>query len=332
VPSVALTNDSSDISGLIWKVACGPDGTPLETLQGNIQYSKSSSEGNVEIEDQIMMDKECMVKNRSGSTKETIKSNHEAYGKDKESHCIKSSATAEIRQKRNILKTDDWLVSTLKNVSELHDDAERKFTGKEEVTFSFTHTKSPTSNKPEGTSNTENYDSFETTTNPYQQRSAASKNVHVKQKQGGKKEEGKFFLRSRKPVSGITRKKAHYQHQEFGRSNSDSRNRKLHEHSPTEEHQAMQTKNHRSMMAYGGTFIHQQGQAHLPNKSKPKNDIQNKATGNISYSSRHGRGLTSVTVNKSEHILNVVWNMEASDFVKYPVSSSEVSSPPYNKM
>jgi hypothetical protein len=318
-PSVAQNNDSSDISVLIWKTACGPDETPLETLEGIKQYSKSPSEGNVEREGQKMIDKECRVKNRSGSTEEIIKSNCEAYGKGKESHCRTSTATAERRHKCNILKTDDWLVSTLKNVSELRNDAKEKFTGEEEGTIPSIYTKSPTSKKPEGTSNTENYDSSETTTKPYQQRSAASKNVPVKQKPGGKKEEGQFILRSRKPMSGISGKKVHSQYQDLGRSNSESRNRKLQECSPTEEHQAMQTKNQGSMKVYVGTC-------------KPKNDIHNKATQNILYSTRHGRGLASVTVNKLDHILNVVWNMEASDFVKFPASFSEVSRPSYNKM
>ena len=111
-----------------------------------------------------MIVKECMAKNRRGMIEEIIKSNCEVYGKDKESRCRKSTATAGRYHKCNILKTDEWQISTSKNVSELHNVAEEKFTGEEKGNFSM-HTKSSTSNKPEGTSNTENYKCYETTTN-----------------------------------------------------------------------------------------------------------------------------------------------------------------------
>jgi hypothetical protein len=60
----------------------------------------------------------------------------------------------------------------------------------------------------------------------------------------------------------------------------------------------MQTKNQISMKAYAGTLTCQQGQANILNKSKSKDYTHNTATQNIRYSTRHGRGLNTVTVNK----------------------------------
>jgi hypothetical protein len=212
-------------------------------------------------------------------------------------------------------------------------DAEEKFTGKEEETFFSIYTTSPTSNKPEGTCSTEKYKYSKTTIKPYQQTSAASKNVPVKKNQNGKKEEEQFIPRFRKPVSGILGKKAHSQHQDLGRSNSHSRNRKLQKPSATEEHKVMQTTNQGSMKAHAQSLTRQQDQANLANnRTKPNSALHNKTTWNILYSSRHRLGLTPVTVNKLEHILSVIWNMETSDFIKYPVSSSEVSVPSYNEL
>jgi hypothetical protein len=329
IPSVNKSNNLSDTSDIAWKAACASAETLRETLKGSSRSPKSSNVGNLDTQDQTMTDKECGEKTGNESIDNIVKSKSEANGKDKEKQCKKSKSIAE-RIKCNTVKTDDWLISTLNNVSKSQSATERKCKGAGQGMFTSTCAELPTSgintsNVTERAINTENHKRIQLPSDPDGQKSADSKNVTSKQKQDGKKDEVQLTQTSTKSVNGTSGKKAHCQHQESGRSNSDSRKRKLQERSPNEEQEAMQTKNEGSIKACAS--VCEQSQATLSlNKPKPKhkNDIRNKATWNIWYSSRHQRGLSTISVNKLQDILNVVWNMKESDFVKYPVSSSEV--------
>jgi hypothetical protein len=116
----------------------------------------------------------------------------------------------------------------------------------------------------------------------------------------------------------------------IGRSNIDSRKKKLQDKSPTDEQQDIQVKYQDSIQPHTRFSAWSQSQAVLAVKDrKPQYDIYNKATQNVWYTSKYQRGLSSVAISKLQNIINVVWNMETSDFVKYPVSSSDVSIPTY---
>ncbi|KAJ4433708.1 hypothetical protein ANN_16019 [Periplaneta americana] len=323
--SVRQNNVTVDTSDLAWKAACASAGTLLETLQASNRSPKPEASKDTELErgEHTISNKTC-IGNESSEGEDDPSPKCDDESKEK-LMCFKKNKSIPERRKTNVVKTDDWLISTLNNKSKLRSHNETKDNeGNEAEISSSDSARSKVNNTNKSCEETATHTSVQKgsdSSNPVNvQKPTSTKNMCNRRKQEGKKDDEQT-LRSRKSANATTGKKSHSHHNEAGRSNSDSRKRKLNERSPRED----QTEhiNSESSVSNSASTSEQTQTVQPVCNNKNKNDIRNKATWNVWYSSRRRRGLSSIAVNKLEDILNVVWNMDASDFIKYPVSSND---------
>ena len=286
----------TEISDALWKKACQSAGSLLETLQSSESVSLTSAcDLNLEEIRKIVSGDQAGSENEEKAENNLEKNNIER----KEMEVSKKHFS--VKQKGSAVKTDHWLMHTLNSVSKLQNDSEIQSSHKTENEKLSLETASRniltercTSANSQGVqtveiSNTERLNQLKNTLN---------------HKEYNKDDQ---TPKSRKP-SNV--KKHHHE----SKNNTDSRKRKLQERSPTEEQKVTEIPNKEAQNALGAS-----------SGNKPKPDIHNRSTWNVWYSSRKRRGLSPIAINKLENILNVIWNLESSDFVKYPVSSNDVS-------